>query len=306
MIISILAGDPALIALRPLREAYVAAGIRVREVRTGGGVPPSAALPDLVGAADALLLVGDRRRSPRTALPGPVLRLAAGRAVPAGWLPDAGPEALGRFARAAAHVHRREQAQVGVAVLSQWNPRYLRLAARIETLISQGEGALPAFRWSSDLLLREAMIDGVGSGLGLAIYVGHGRPIGWVGYRGTRAHHFPAESGEPLGALFSLCCLTASRRRTGLSFAEALPLQGRAAATLGAVRSTLHTDNTRWAVRLCTGLRQGARTVGDLVTRALPPTASAVDGYRLIGDPLAPLATPAAALDRARAIEVFP
>ena len=45
---------------------------------------------ELAGGADAVLVVGDRRRSPRTVLPGPFLARPNGRRVPVGWVPDTG------------------------------------------------------------------------------------------------------------------------------------------------------------------------------------------------------------------------
>jgi hypothetical protein len=140
----------------------------------------------------------------------------------------------------------------------------------------------------------------------LGIYVGHGRPIGWVGYRGLRAHHFEHFGGEPLGAIVSLCCRTASRRRTGLSYAEALPLAGVAAASFGAVTDTRHTDNTRWAVRMCETVLEGVDTIGELVVRSAPPSASATSAYRIMGDPLAPLSAPRTGETRARAVRTYP
>ncbi|MET1060009.1 MAG: hypothetical protein ABWX84_10440 [Nocardioides sp.] len=44
--------------------------------------------------ADAVFVVGARHRSPRTVLPGPVVRAWDGRAVPVAWLPDSGRAAF--------------------------------------------------------------------------------------------------------------------------------------------------------------------------------------------------------------------
>ncbi len=259
---------------------------------THGDVPETKVLTHLVSETDALLLVGSRRRSPRTVLPGPVLAADDGRLVPVGWLPDTGSKPLKRFAESAASVHRRTIAPPGrqvMAVLSQWHPRYLELAHRIEGLLGREQEEIAVMPWEADQLLREDLVAGLGCGLASAFYVGHGRPVGWVGYHGTRAHHFLTNSGHPLGVLFSLCCATASRKRNGLSFSEALPLMGRTAACFGAVKPTLHADNTRWALGLCSGINQGVRTLGELVVKAMPTSPSAIEGYRILGDPLAPL-----------------
>jgi hypothetical protein len=90
-----------------------------------------------------------------------------------------------------------------------------------------------------------------------------------------------------------------------LSYSEALPLLGVVAASFGATSDTLHTDNTRWAVALCDVLSAGASTIGELIVRAAP-SAGAVAPYRLIGDPLAPLAVPRKAVARAAAVPVYP
>ena len=137
--------------------------------------------------------------------------------------------------------------------------------------------------------------------------------MGWVGYHGVRAHHFheqePGSSRrstrEPMGAILSLCCRTASRKRVGLSYAESLPLMGVAAASFGAVGDTLHSDNTRWAVGVCSALAAGASTVGDLLVRAAPASPTALQSYRLIGDPLAPLGTNERSLRRAQRVRTY-
>jgi hypothetical protein len=95
----------------------------------------------------------------------------------------------------------------------------------------------------------------------------------------------------------SLTCRTASRYRTGLSFAEAITLGGATAAAVGAVRTTSHLANARWSLRLARAAG-AAETVGDLLT-AVAPHDPAASTYRLIGDPTAPLLD-AAAMSRHR------
>jgi hypothetical protein len=288
-------------ALADLLAAYRERRIRVTPWWYRGGPPVEADIARIADGHDAALVIGPRTRSPRTVLSGPVLYTNDDRAIPAGWLPYTDESALRRFAATTARVHRRAQSRASIALLAQRHPRYLRLADRMGTIL----GDRPVYRWTADALVPEAMIRGLGSGLGSAIYFGHGRPIGWVGYYGLRAHHFDKFQGEPLGAMLSLCCDTASRRRTGLSFAEALPLQGVCAGMFAAVGATLHVDNTRWAVRLSDGMLEGARTLGSLVRGSLPPNPATWGGYRIIGDPLAPLRAPARGCQRAAEIEVF-
>lgn len=242
----------------------------------------------LAEGADAVLVVGPRRRAPRTVLPGPVLRASDGRTVPVSWLPDAGPVALNRFARCAAAVHARSGSTATLAVLGQRQPRFDRLAGRVAHIATEERVAVQ--RWTAYDVPRDDLARRLAGGPALGVYVGHGRPIGWVGYAGLRAQHLgpDADPGwQPLAGLFSLACSTASRRRTGTSFAEATVLAGAAAAALGAVGPTRHTDNARLAVRLVRTLPR-VSTVGELVA-AVAADDPAAGGLRLVGDPTAPL-----------------
>lgn len=284
-------------------------GIQVTTLVIDGAVPDVQTLLAGTETTDAVLLAGSARRAPATVVAGPFVTDRSGRRVPVAWLPLTGRANTRRFAATAARVQRRAREQAAVAVLGQWQPRYLRVADRIEALLAP---RLRTLRWTGDVLGRDDTVRSLGSGLGLAMYVGHGRPVGWVGYHGVRAHHFerawadPAAPGEPLGAVLSLCCRTASRRRVGLSYAEALPLLGVAAASFGAIGDTLHTDNTRWAVGLCDALAAGAQTVGELIARGAPASPAAASSYRLIGDPMAPLSGTLRGLARAAGVTTYP
>lgn len=292
-----------------LLAAWRERGIHVTTLVNDGALPDVQNLLAGTDATDAVLLAGSSRRAPSTVLAGPFVTARTGRRVPVAWLPLTGRANNRRFAATAARVQRRAREQTAVAVLGQWQPRYLRVADRIEALLAPH---LRTLRWTGDVLGRDDTVRSLGSGLGLAIYVGHGRPVGWVGYHGVRAHHFetawadPAAHGEPLGAVLSLCCRTASRRRVGLSYAEALPLLGVAAASFGSIGDTLHTDNTRWAIGLCDALAAGAQTVGELVARGAPASASASSSYRLIGDPMAPLSGTDQGIARAARVTTHP
>ncbi len=285
------------------------------EIRTYDGEPPNLAalIANTASPPDAALLVGSVRRAPATVLPGPFALTRGGPRVPVGWLPVRDLSAVRRFASVAARVRRRAQSRRALALFGQWLPNYLRVTDRMR--IIAGDGGLRAFRWTGDAITRESMLDAVGCGVGLGLYVGHGRAMGWVGYHGVRSHHFDGgivagdaqdnPPPEPMGAMLSLCCRTASRRRVGLSFTEALPLLGVAAASFGSIGDTLHTDNTRWAVGVCTALAAGASTVGDLLVRAAPTSPASLASYRLIGDPLAPIGCDDAAVTRAERIRTF-
>ncbi len=296
----VLATAWALDALEPLLEAYDrAGGVVVHEGELGSQTE----LEELAFDVDALLVVGSPRRSPRTAVPGPFVIAGDGRRVPVGWVPDCGREPVRRFAETAARVHERSaESRHGrtVAVLAQRSRRYRDLSRRIERLLDESDGAVRPVRWTADELGVGELRQGLAYGLSAAIYVGHGRPVGWVGYRGTRAHHL-AGPEEPTAAVLSLTCLTASRRRVRLSFAEALVLGGAAAAAFGAVCSTDHRWNARWALRISRALADGAQTIGELVTAAEEDD-PAVAGYRILGDPAAPLADAPGAARRAAAL----
>lgn len=297
----------ALADLRELLSAWRSRDVAVCVRHYGDKLPAPAHLQAWAETADALLLAGDTRRAPATVLPGPFFTVSDGRRVPAAWLPLRSRESNRAFAATAARVQRRvrqPRQPLAVALLGQWHPRYLRVTDRIAALL---DARAHTVRWTGDVIGREDMVHALGTGLGVGLYVGHGRPSGWVGYSGVRRHHFAAARGrEPLGVLLSICCRTASRRRVGLSYAEALPLDGVAAASFGATTDTLHTDNTRWAVGLCDALAAGAQTVGELVTRGAPPWPGACAPYRLIGDPLAPLASSRGAIAEAMSIRTYP
>jgi hypothetical protein len=292
--------------LAELVQAWQDGGTRVSLCAYAGAMPVLEQLVRQTEGLDAALLIGPPRRAPATALSAPYVLDRRARRVPMAWLPATSAPALRRFAAAAARTHQRDHdrppgPRTGVALLGQWHRQYLQVVDRMAALIAP---AAATFRWTADVILREDLLLALGSGLGLGVYVGHGRPVGWVGYHGMRRHHFDGFAGEPLGALFSLCCRTASRRRTGLSYAESLPLNGVAAASFGAINDTLHTDNTRWAIGLCDALLAGAQTVGELVARAAPGSPAALSAYRLVGDPLAPLGMSHAAMQRAASVSL--
>jgi hypothetical protein len=286
----------ALGPLRPLLREHE----RWREVRVVDPGPVEA-LCEAAADAEGLLLVDDRRRAPRTALPGPFLVDPTGRAVPAGWLPDLG-SGLDVFAKAAARVQRRVGPPGPLAVLGQWEPRYIQLAGRLEANLSRGgEPPFPVLRWTSERITRADLVQGLRLGLGVGIYFGHGRPKGWAGYHGLRASHLVEVGGEPLGALFSVTCLTANRWRVGLSFSEAVVTGGAAAAAVGAVNVVAHVDNMRWMLGLADSLRSGESRLGPALLAASTHAVSQTP-YRIIGDPLALLVGTAEGTRRAERV----
>ena len=107
--------------------------------------------------------------------------------------------------------------------------------------------------------------------------------------------------GEPLGALFSVTCLTANRWRVGLSFSEAVVTGGAAAAAVGAVDVVAHVDNMRWMLGLADSLRSGESRLGPALLAASTNAVSQTP-YRIIGDPLALLAGTAEGARRAERV----
>lgn len=286
----VLAGSPAaierlapLVAARRERQPVVILPAKLDDILAS----PATHLP---GNTSAVLLVGQKRRGPRRALPGLFLKDAQGVRVPLGWLPDV-PERLGVYASAAAAVLARETATGPVVVLAQWEDRFLRSALRTSRWFGQ-HGSVPVFHWSSDRIVAADMLEGLKGGPGVAVYYGHGRARGWAGYRGVRAGDFSDPWPEPVGVLLALCCENASRPRGGLSFAEELALRGVAGCVFAATMKTRHEHNRLLGPALCEELaRRTPATLAEWIMRTEVP-AELIDRtpYRFIGDPLmAPL-----------------
>lgn len=238
----------------------------------------------------ALLLVGDRRRSPRRVLPGPFLPDDEGRPVPVGWLPAIDPATLKTFAQVGAAIQAREGPVGPLAFLGQWDPQVQRMVARSHRILARGGSALRPLWWTADRLVRRDLLVALRLGPGLAFYFGHGRPYGWQGYHGLHTRHLRWARGEPVGAILSLTCRTASRHRVGLSFAEELVLQGICGACLAACTATRTIDNWWWATCLEEALaRDPPEDLATLLVRAAPARPEAVAAYRIIGDPMARL-----------------
>ncbi len=178
----------------------------------------------------------------------------------------------------------------------------MQLAGRLEANLRRGgEPPFPVLRWTSERITRNDLVRGLRLGLGVGIYFGHGRPKGWAGYHGLRAGHLVEAAGEPLGALFSVTCLTANRWRVGLSFSEAVVTGGAAAAAVGAVDVVAHMDNMRWMLGLADALRSGESQLGPALLAASTHAVSQTP-YRIIGDPLALLVGTAEGARRAERV----
>ena len=301
-VVAVIGTNRQLDALTPLRAEYHRRGIGEVAVLTDHPLPPGA-VSEVADHVDAVLMAYPRHRAPSTVVPWPATATARGRRIPIGLVPDH-RDSLQRFALAAAAVHAwPEQAtcETSIALLAQRSRRYLDLAGRIRRLLGDaGRPPESVFWWPADEVVRDDMTVGLGHGLAVALYVGHGRPSGWVGYAGVRAHHL-ADTVSPGAVVVSLACQTLSRRRVGLSFGERLVAQGSVAASIGAVSVTRHVANARWSLRFVDAVAGGAATAGELLVTA-EPDLEVGRVYRLIGDPLAPLLDAPGARDAARAL----
>jgi hypothetical protein len=286
-------------SLAPLIEAHAAK----RPVRIfAEGEDWRDALDDAAG----VLIVSERRRAPRNALPGLFLTSASGRRVPAGSLPQGNSATLAQYAMAAAGVHRRRPGPIPIALLAQWDDEALRTTARAAALLQDSEN-VRLFQWTADRIVRRDLLTAFRCGPGLALYFGHGRPYGWCGYHGLHIRHLRHARGEALAAVVSLTCNTAARTWGGrYSFAERLALSGIAAAAVGAIEPTRTPSNWRWGVGLCRELACNPhRPIGELLLRSgasLSHDWVGGDSYRIIGDPLTPLVGASSALSACRQV----
>jgi hypothetical protein len=294
----------ALPALQPLVDAHAARRPVRLLLRGTPEVPPLEEIAGELESASGALIVGDRRRSPRSVLPGPFLSTPTGRKVPAGWLPLSDSSSVKRFAAAAAEVQCRTGAAGPFAFLGQWDSQVVRMMGRSLNILrgSDDQPQIPVFWWTADRIVRRDLLCALQIGLGAAIYFGHGRPYGWAGYHGLHTRHLEYAQGRPAGAVLSLTCHTASRRRVGTSFAESIVLGGIAAAAFGAVSATQTVDNWWWGASVCEAMTAQASTLGDLLLRACPPRPAAVTHYRILGDPLARLLGAPGACEKAAQI----
>jgi hypothetical protein len=238
-----------------------------------------------VTSMDALLILYHHSLPPSKVCDGPVLEWQ-GKLIAQAIFPVIDLDSIKCFAKNLKKVHLKQNTLRHVAILGQWDDRYLRLADQIEATLKKS--AIASTKWTADIILREDMVAGLGKGVGVAIYVGHGVSTGWEGFRGTGKKHFEPHVFKPVHALFQLCCSTGGRRYTNCSFSEFLFLRGKVLATLCAVSKTLHTDNIRWAVNISFAISKNVHCIGELITQSLPQKA-VLKKYRLIGDPFAPL-----------------
>ncbi len=250
---------------------------------------------------DALLILYHHSVAPSKVCDGPVYEWK-GKIIPQAILPVKDMDGVIFFSRSLKKIHLGSNSLRHVTILGQWDDRYLRLADQIEATLEKS--AIASTKWTSDIILREDMVEGLGKGMGVAIYVGHGVSTGWEGFRGTGKKHFETPVFKPVHALLQLCCSTGGRRYTNCSFSEYLFLKGKVLSTLCAVNKTLHTDNIRWAVNISFAMSKNIISVGELIVKSMPGQ-QVIKKYRLIGDPFAPLQTSPSFIKQANKTRVF-
>lgn len=283
----------AVARLQPLISAH-------QECRPVRLIGPTCTPADLDDAA-AVLIVGDARLSPRKALSGVFLHAENGRRVPAGWLPDAG-DRLESYAQAAAEVQLRSaqgDPRGPFVFLSQLDDRALEVVDRVAAEMPPSESV---FRWTSERIRRDDLTAALRGGQGAAFYFGHGVARGWAGYDGFDKSAAALSRGNPLGSILCLTCSVASRPRHGLSFCEEIVLSGLCAASLGAAGRTLHQHNVQLGLAFAHALR--SRPVATLCELILSSRVSiaALNRYRIIGDPLAPLIGATGSVEKAQGV----
>ena len=266
-------GRPAALkVLARLADAHAHRGpIRLVAVTDAG------AWRSAIAGARSVLVVGNPRRGPRSALPGLVVD-DHGRPVPVGWLPD---DCRLDVAVAAMTVVAARPSSSSPLLL--FCDRVARSTALLGELQSVLIDRLPVHRWDAERVARHTLLEALGAGAGAALYSGCATPKGWLAYGGVRGCDLAARP-EPIGILLSLTCHTASRHRVGRSFAEQALAAGAAGAVLAATRAVRHKDNVAFAHALVAAVARGITSIGDLVCApGVPATCRRL--YRLVGDP---------------------
>jgi hypothetical protein len=241
-----------------------------------GGVQIADTLADVLPDAGSVLMVGGE--PPRSVFAGS----GEARRVPLGWV-AADADRLRMFARTAAEVVSRQAQELspGPAVLlGQWDQRALSLADEVEHA-----SGVPLFRWTAERLARRELLEALRCGPGLALYLGHALCGGWVAYGGITAAALTARRMHPLGAVLTIAGDAARCHRTRASFCDELVVRGGCAAALGATGKSRHDTDSVLARSAARALTK-ARTLGELLLR-MPE--DALHGYRIAGDPAAPL-----------------
>ena len=253
----------------------------MRVLELPDGFPPERWWSGGLDGVAAVLLLASGDVPPADLVPGTHLLAESGRRVPVGVLPAAAaPRPIAALQR------RRDErlARGPVALLGSREDRARRLLDALEENLRR-DPSLAVARLGAERLPRYGLPGALAPGPGLAVYVGQGHWRGWAGYGGVEAWQLDVPAAQPIGAVLSLTCRTGARAGAAPGFCEELVVRGRGGAALGAVDLTPHEQNRSLALAIAGRLAEGAATVADLLPAADP----ALAGYRLCGDPLAPL-----------------
>ena len=313
-------------ALEPLLEVHRA--VRpVRVIGVSARVLGDAAAWSAIAEGSAGILVVPRdeevRAFPWHPREGPFARSPDGRPVPVGWL---APSMLQVAGVTAARVAARHGARVGpIVLLGSGRPRSAAALDSIEAEWSRLSHEPPPHRWSSDRVGWEGLRVGLRSGLGCVVYMGHATADAWPAYGGVTAERLadavvgrvpiPAglggscgdrdhgSSGRPIRTLLALTCNGAGMGAPGLAAAASIPPDpasfacrvvtlGAAAGVLAAVGLVDHPVNRHLSGATVAALAAGGGTLADIVAHAAGDArlAGCLGSFRIIGDPLAPLA----------------
>jgi hypothetical protein len=246
------------------------------------------------GAADGLLLVAPRRRSPVRLTPAAVVG-----GVPVGIVQADRDDELDPWLDA---LGRQAHGFPGWAVMAMGQDFYLDLAETLADRMRQGltGSALQVEDWRADRLNRADLCDRLARGPRLAGYLGHGRETGWSGYQALRWRHIEAvQQAAPAGLIVGFTCDTLKYARSTAPFGCRWVRGGRAAAYLGSTEA-VRTDAGARLVELFGALIAGgkAASVGGLLRAldrrlgedpALADARAAFATFRLMGYPLLPL-----------------
>jgi hypothetical protein len=291
--------------LSPLIRVWRSKKFRVQfKWYDGEDVPHQREIAEAAGNSDSVMILVPAGRAPSTLVSGPLLHLK-GKKIPLALVPVSNERSLKNFVDAAVEIHQRINTNSPVIFLAQQLPRYLKVTDKILQELENDPGKINTCKWTSDVIFPGDMLYGINQGSGLSVYMGHGRTTGWAGYSGVRSHHLNHFKNKPSAAIFSICCWTAGRKNVKRSFCEMLLQEGIAATALGAIKPTLFTDNTRWAINLSAALQNGVSTVGELIVNSCPVNMNASKTYRLFGDPTVPLAADKKFLSFARKIKTY-
>lgn len=153
----------------------------------------------------------------------------------------------------------------------------------------------------ADRARRDDLLAAIGAGPGLVLYAGHGRNRGWGGYQAIRWRHLEADgAARPAGLVIAFACDTLKRTRGRVPFGSRMVSADVAKCYLGAA-GPIRTEDAKELSNLVVDLLATHRfpSAAHLVTaidRAVVPRPTAARSwrqFRLLGDPMTPIDSPA-------------